>query len=88
MHLTMSHPQVMAVNVNGVLYTAQAAGQQMDRFGNGGSIIMIASISGHGSNQVRSGHRCSRLQPSYETHAGTPVGIVQHIQVRRTAVGA
>ncbi|KAI0703269.1 sorbose reductase sou1 [Earliella scabrosa] len=43
--------EVMAVNVNGVLYTAQAAGQQMDRFGNGGSIIMIASISGHGYNQ-------------------------------------
>ena len=41
------------MNVNGVLYTAQAAGQQMDRFGNGGSIIMIASISGHGANQVR-----------------------------------
>ncbi|RDX45337.1 sorbose reductase sou1 [Lentinus brumalis] len=43
--------EVIAVNVNGVLYTAQAAGQQMDRFGNGGSIIMIASISGHGANQ-------------------------------------
>ncbi|KAI0703270.1 sorbose reductase sou1 [Earliella scabrosa] len=39
--------EVLAVNVNGVLYTAQAAGQQMDRFGNGGSIIMIASICGH-----------------------------------------
>ena len=35
------------MNVNGVLFTAQAAGQQMERFGNGGSIIMIASIHGH-----------------------------------------
>ncbi|KAM5541890.1 hypothetical protein V8D89_004619 [Ganoderma adspersum] len=43
--------QVQDVNVNGVLFTAQAAGQQMERFGNGGSIIMIASISGHGSNK-------------------------------------
>ncbi len=45
--------QVQDVNVNGVLFTAQAAGQQMERFGNGGSIVMIASISGHGSNKVR-----------------------------------
>ena len=44
--------QVLDVNVNGVLFTAQAAGQQMERFGNGGSIIMIASICGHGGNQV------------------------------------
>ncbi|RPD53474.1 sorbose reductase sou1 [Lentinus tigrinus ALCF2SS1-7] len=47
--------EVIAVNVNGVLYTAQAAGQQMDRFGNGGSIIMIASMSGHGANKGHSG---------------------------------
>ncbi|OBZ66157.1 putative NADP-dependent mannitol dehydrogenase [Grifola frondosa] len=44
--------QVMEVNVNGVLYTAQAAGRQMARFGNGGSVILIASISGHGTNMV------------------------------------
>ncbi|KAG6828677.1 hypothetical protein H0H92_007092 [Tricholoma furcatifolium] len=36
---------VLDVNVNGVLFTAQAAGQQMLRFGNSGSIILIASIS-------------------------------------------
>ena len=47
-----SSQQVLDVNVNGVLFTAQAAGQQMERFGNGGSIIMIASICGHGGNQV------------------------------------
>lgn len=44
--------QVLAVNVNGVLYTAQAAGRQMAKFDNGGSIIMIGSISGSGANQV------------------------------------
>jgi NAD(P)-dependent dehydrogenase (short-subunit alcohol dehydrogenase family) len=38
--------KVMDVNVNGVLYSAQAAGRMMDKFGNGGSIILIASISG------------------------------------------
>ena len=44
--------QVLAVNVNGVLYTAQAAGQQMKRFGNGGSIILVGSMSGSITNQV------------------------------------
>ncbi|KAI0674636.1 hypothetical protein C8Q78DRAFT_608041 [Trametes maxima] len=39
--------EVMAVNLHGVLYTAQAAGQQMVRFGNGGSIILVGSILGH-----------------------------------------
>ncbi|KAI0366085.1 sorbose reductase sou1 [Pilatotrama ljubarskyi] len=43
--------EVLAVNVNGVLYTAQAAGRQMAKFDNGGSIIMIGSISGSGANQ-------------------------------------
>ncbi|KAF9036715.1 hypothetical protein BJ165DRAFT_1354220 [Panaeolus papilionaceus] len=42
---------VIDVNVNGVLYTAQAAGQQMRRFGNGGSIILIASMSGSITNK-------------------------------------
>ena len=38
--------QVMDVNAGGALFTAQAAGRQMVRFGNGGSIILIASICG------------------------------------------
>ena len=42
----------MDVNTNGVLYTAQAAGQQMLRFGNKGSIILIASMSGSITNRV------------------------------------
>ncbi|CAE6516896.1 unnamed protein product [Rhizoctonia solani] len=43
--------RIMNVNVNGVLYTAQAAGQQMTRFGTPGSIILIASISGSATNR-------------------------------------
>ncbi|TFK42915.1 hypothetical protein BDQ12DRAFT_703241 [Crucibulum laeve] len=43
--------EVMDVNTNGVLYTAQAAGQQMVRFGNSGSIILIASMSGSITNR-------------------------------------
>ncbi|KAL9599098.1 MAG: hypothetical protein Q9219_004056 [cf. Caloplaca sp. 3 TL-2023] len=39
------------VNVIGVFMTAQAAAKQMIRFGNGGSIAMIASMSGHVANR-------------------------------------
>ena len=46
----------MDVNTNGVLYTAQAAGRQMARFGNRGSIILIASMSGTITNKVRNQH--------------------------------
>ncbi|KAI0824983.1 sorbose reductase sou1 [Trametes gibbosa] len=42
--------QVHTVNVDGVLFTAQAAGRQMAKFDNGGSIILIGSISGSGAN--------------------------------------
>ncbi len=44
---------MISVNTNGVLYTAQAAGRQMSRFGNRGSIILIASMSGSITNKVR-----------------------------------
>ncbi|VDC05365.1 unnamed protein product [Peniophora sp. CBMAI 1063] len=43
--------EVFDVNVHGVLHTAQAAGRQMARFGNGGSIILIASMSGSLTNR-------------------------------------
>jgi len=46
--------EVMDINTNGVLYTAQGAGQQMRKFGNGGSIILIASMSGSITNKVSS----------------------------------
>ncbi|KAI0777830.1 sorbose reductase sou1 [Trametes elegans] len=39
--------KVLDVNLYGSLYAAQAAGQQMVRFGNGGSIILVSSIAGH-----------------------------------------
>lgn len=44
--------EVVDVNTNGVLYTSQGAGQQMRKFGNGGSIILIASMSGSITNKV------------------------------------
>ena len=42
----------MNVNVNGVLFTAQAAGRIMERTGTAGSIILIGSISGSVANKV------------------------------------
>ena len=43
----------MGVNAGGALFTAQAAGRQMIRFGNGGSIILVASICGSIAMEVR-----------------------------------
>ncbi|KAF8504048.1 hypothetical protein BU17DRAFT_58336 [Hysterangium stoloniferum] len=43
--------KVMSVNTNGVLYTAQAVGRQMERFNMPGSIILIASMSGSITNR-------------------------------------
>ncbi|KDQ59483.1 hypothetical protein JAAARDRAFT_68125 [Jaapia argillacea MUCL 33604] len=43
--------EVMDVNVNGALNTAQAAGRQMHRFNTPGSIILIASMSGSITNR-------------------------------------
>ncbi len=43
---------MMSVNVTGCFMTAQAAARQMIRFGNGGSIVMIASMSGTIANRV------------------------------------
>ena len=40
----------MDVNVNGVLFTAQAAGRQMEKLGIPGSIILTASMSGSITN--------------------------------------
>jgi NAD(P)-dependent dehydrogenase (short-subunit alcohol dehydrogenase family) len=49
--------KVLDVNTSGVLFTAQAAGRQMSRFGRGGSIILIASMSGSITNRVRISHK-------------------------------
>ena len=47
----------MNVNTSGVLFTAQAAGKQMLRFGNGGSIVLIGSICGTIALEVRGAQR-------------------------------
>lgn len=44
--------RMFGVNITGVFMTAQAAAKQMIKFGNGGSIVMIASMSGTVANRV------------------------------------
>lgn len=44
--------KMMGVNVTGAFITAQAVARQMIRFGNGGSIVLIASMSGTIANRV------------------------------------
>ncbi|KAI0646702.1 hypothetical protein C8Q79DRAFT_685622 [Trametes meyenii] len=39
--------KVLDVNLRGMLFTAQAAGKQMVRFGRGGSIVFVSSLTGH-----------------------------------------
>jgi len=43
---------MMSINVTGVFMTAQAVARQMVRFGNGGSVVLIASMSGTVANRV------------------------------------
>jgi NAD(P)-dependent dehydrogenase (short-subunit alcohol dehydrogenase family) len=43
---------LLEVNVTGVFMTAQAVARQMVRFGNGGSIVLVASMSGTVVNRV------------------------------------
>ncbi|KAE9367186.1 NAD(P)-binding protein [Stipitochalara longipes BDJ] len=42
---------MMSINVTGVFMTAQAVARQMVRFGNGGSVVLIASMSGTIANR-------------------------------------
>ncbi|RDB30790.1 D-arabinitol 2-dehydrogenase [ribulose-forming] [Hypsizygus marmoreus] len=43
--------KLLDVNINGVLFSAQAAGRQMERLGIKGSIVLIASMSGTIANK-------------------------------------
>ncbi|KAI0824977.1 hypothetical protein BC628DRAFT_1321536, partial [Trametes gibbosa] len=52
--------KVLDVNLKGALYTAQAAGQQMERFGKGGSITLISSVAGHVSNMGMTPYEISK----------------------------
>lgn len=44
--------RMFEVNVTGVFMTSQAVAKQMIKYGNGGSIVLIASMSGSVANKV------------------------------------
>lgn len=52
---------MMSINVTGCFMTAQAAARQMIKYGNGGSIVMIASMSGTIANRVLFSSSSSQL---------------------------
>ncbi|VDC04595.1 unnamed protein product [Peniophora sp. CBMAI 1063] len=45
-YMAEDYDKIVDINLKGVLYTAQAAGRQMTRFGTPGSIILMASVAG------------------------------------------
>jgi NAD(P)-dependent dehydrogenase (short-subunit alcohol dehydrogenase family) len=53
---------MMSINVTGVFMTAQAVARQMVRFEQGGSVVLIASMSGTVANRVRLPF------PSFQSH--------------------
>lgn len=46
--------RMFEVNITGVFMTSQAVAKQMIKYGNGGSIVLIASMSGTVANKVLS----------------------------------
>ena len=77
------------MNVNGVLYTAQAAGQQMEKFGNGGSIILIASMAGSIALQVNQNRHIFN-QPCLSNDGldpGSPLGELPFVKISGIANG-
>jgi len=53
-HKASDFDEVLGINVKGVFLCAQAVAKQMVRFGNGGSIALIGSMSGTVANKVSS----------------------------------
>ena len=53
--------RMFEVNITGVFMTAQAAAKQMVRFGKGGSIVLIASMSASVANRVRNSNKSLKL---------------------------
>lgn len=80
--------QMFAVNITGVLMTAQAAAKQMIRFGSGGSIAIIGSMSGTVANRVSLIISFSSADTCSQRFIGTHLRCVQCIQSRCLAAGS
>lgn len=73
--------RMFEVNVTGVFMTAQAVAKQMIKFGNGGSIVLIASMSGTVANRA-----CVSPDPSLpcaDCRLGSHLPSVQRLKSRR-----
>lgn len=68
------------INITGVFMTSQAVAKQMIKFGNGGSIVMIASMSAYIANRVREGSNAAQLIMILIRLLGLDLLSVQRIQ--------
>jgi hypothetical protein len=72
---------MMSINVTGVFMTAQAVARQMVRFGQGGSVVLIASMSGTIANRVCSPSLSSLIYlEQVLTKLGTHLPCLQRLQ--------
>lgn len=81
--------RMMSINVTGCFMTAQAAARQMIRFGNGGSVVLIASMSASIANRVGFPSRLLTfftISSSMLTTQGTYLPGLQRLQRRRAPV--
>jgi hypothetical protein len=76
--------RMFEINITGVMMTAQAAAKQMIKFGKGGSIVMIASMSGHIANRVRLSHALTS-PPYTDVLVGPHLLGIQRVESRRYA---
>ena len=61
------------VNLNGCVYTAQSAVRQMLRFGNGGSIILVASAGGSITTKVSGSWPVNHVDPKQRLTCFHPI---------------
>ena len=73
--------KMMEINVTGAFLTAQAAARQMVRLGKGGSIVMIASMSGTIANRVNPISSSVPINMLSNGGLGLDLSRVQRVQV-------
>ena len=79
--------RMFEVNITGAFMTAQATAKQMIRFGKGGSIVMIASMSGTIANRVSS-FSCKSGCLILTDSLGTTLRSLQRVKSRPSAARA
>lgn len=74
--------RMFEVNITGVMMTAQAAAKQMIKFGRGGSIVLIASMSGTVANRVRFHTQMLTVQSVLTLGIGPHLLSIQRVESR------